>query len=356
MLAPGSSIGDSVVVLLHKKRQAMGRIAGVDPLTDLALIKIEAGGLSYAKLGDSEKLRAGQWVVAIGNSPEQSHTVTAGIVCSKGRSKVVLPHTDDFIQIDAALHAGNAGGALVNLEGELVGITTHFPMPNTGYAIPINLAQRVMQDLIDDGKVTRGFIGMVSQDLDPGLAKALNLDSAIGALVVDVTPGGPADHAGLQRGDVVLQFAGEPVRNAKELPNSIAWQAPGQIVPVVVWRDSVKIVCDVIPKEWPATPMPQTVPSIEHKLTNKLGVHVRRLAPEVARQQDVRGVTVTQIDPGSPVEPMLSPGDIIQEIDRKTVDSVRDFQTVLQQLQSGETVLLLVRRGEKRFFVGVEVI
>jgi serine protease Do len=192
--------------------------------------------------------------------------------------------------------------------------------------------------------------------MDQALAKALNLESVMGALIFSVTPDGPADQAGLRRGDVVLQFAGEPVRNAKELQNLIALQPPGQAVPAVVWRDSVKIVCEITPEAWPTSAMAEPAPIPRNKVANKLGIQVRGLAAQVARQQNLRGVTISHLDPGGPAEHVLSTGDIIMEINRKTVNNVRDFQAALHQLQSGQTALLLVHRGEQTFFVGVEAL
>jgi serine protease Do len=349
--------GDSVVVLLNKGRRFAGRVVGIDSLTDLAIIKISAKGLPYAKFGDSDRLRIGQWVMAIGKAENSAHAITAGIVCAKGQSKVMLPQLDDLIRIDAPIDHNYAGGALVDLDGNWVGIgTTLFAGFDGGAAIPSNLARRIMQSLIKEGKVTRGAIGVVPQDLDHTLAKALHLNSPLGALLVDVAANSPAERAGLHRGDVVLQFAGTVIDDAKVLENAVAAQTPGKAVQTVVWRDSVKIAFDIIPEERPGV---KTVAPINMAPTtaaaNKLGIQVQNLTGEMARQSKQHGVVVFQIEVNSPAAQILAAGDIIHEIDRKTINSVREYRAALQTLNAGDTVLLLVSRGERKFFAGVEI-
>jgi serine protease Do len=348
---------DSVVVLLNKGRRFSGRVVGSDSLTNLAVIKISTKGLLYAKFGDSDRLRIGQWVIAVGRTGSAAPAITAGLVSAKGSSKVMLPYDDDLIQIDALIGDGHAGGALVDLDGELVGIsTTFFAGLGGGAAIPSNLARRVMQSLINDGKVTRGFIGVTSQDRDPTLARALRLSSTLGVLLVDIAPNSPAERAGLRRGDVVLQFAGAVIDNVKTLKNIVAAQAPGTNVQAVVWRDSVKIAFDITPEEIPNAKMavPTAVAPVK-PASGKLGIHIQSLTGEMARQGKRHGVIVSQIEPNSTAARILSAGDIIHEINRKTINNVRDYRAALQTLNAGETALLLVSRGESNFFAGVEV-
>ncbi len=348
---------DSISIQLNRERRFTGLVVGSDSLTDLAVIKISAKNLPYAKFGDSDRLRIGQWVVAIGNAGSVSHAITTGIISAKGRSKVMLPQLDDLIRIDAPIHNSSA---LVDLEGDLVGISTTLfagsgPHLDGGLAIPSNLARRIMQSLIKEGKVTRGYIGATAQDLDHSLAKALHLNSTLGALLVEVAASSPAEGAGLRRGDVVLQFAGTVIDDAKVLENAVAAQIPGKNVQAVFWRDSVKVSCEVIPGERPGekteTPVAVVAPT---KSANKLGIHVQSLTGEMARQGRANGVVVSQIEPDSPAVPILFTGDVIQEINRKPIKSVRDFRAALQTLNAGETALLLVCRGEKKFFAGVE--
>jgi serine protease Do len=349
--------GDSVVVLLNRGRRFTGLVVGSDSLTNLAVIKISAKGLLHAKFGDSDRLRIGQWVVAVGKTGSAMPAITAGLVSAKGSSKVMLPHHDDLIQIDAMIGGGHAGGALVDLAGDLVGInTTFFTDRNGGAAIPGNLARRIMQSLIKEGKVTRGFIGVTSQDLDPAIAKALHLSSTLGVLLVDITPNSPAERAGLRRGDVVLQFAGAVIDNVRTLENVVAAQAPGTNVQTVVWRDSVKIAYDIVPEEMPCAEIaaPTVIASVK-PASSKLGIQVQNLTGGMVRQGKRRGVLVSQIESNSSAAHILSAGDIIHEINRKPINNVRNYRAALQTLNAGETVLLLVSRGEKNFFAGVEV-
>jgi serine protease Do len=357
ILSNDFAAGDSVVVLLNKGRRFTGLLIGSDSLTNLAVVKIPAKGLLYAKFGDSDRLRIGQWVVAVGKTGSAAAAITAGLVSAKGNSKVMLPRYDDLIQIDAVLGDGHAGGALVDLSGDLVGINTAlFAELSGGAAIPGNLARRVMQSLIKEGKVTRGFIGVASQDLDPALAKALHLSSTLGVLLADITPNSPAERAGLRRGDVVLQFAGAVIDNVKTLENVVAAQAPGVQVQAVVWRDSVKIAYDITPEEMPgAKSAAPTVMAPVKPASGKLGIHVQSLTGEMARQGKRHGVLVSQIGPDSPAAHVLSAGDVIHEINRKAINNMRDYRAALPTLNAGETALLLVSRGEKKFFAAVEV-
>jgi serine protease Do len=347
--------GDSVAVLRHKGRQVTGLVIGRDPLTDLAVIKIPAKGLPHAKFGDSDRLRVGQWVMAMGQAGSSSRALTAGLVCAKGRSKAILPQRDDLIQIDVPLDESHAGAALVDLEGNLAGISTTFFAGPGGAAIPGNLVRRVMQSLINDGKVTRGAVGATAQDLDHALAKALHLSSLLGALLVDVAANSPAERAGLRRGDVVLQFAGTVIDDAKTLENAVAAQTPGKAVQTVVWRDSVKIAYDVVPEERPdmQTAAPTAMAPVK-PAANKLGIHVQNLAGQLARQSKQPGVVVSQIEPNSQAAPILAAGDVIHEINHKTINTVREYRAALQAMAAGETALLLVSRGEKKFFAAVE--
>jgi len=348
------STNDSVRVVLNKGRRFSGWIVGADPLTKLALIKIAAKGLPHAKFGDSDRLRIGQWVMAIGNADQSTPAITAAIINAKGRSKVALPQLNDFIHIDAPSEHVNGGGALVSMDGELVGINTIIEGNNSGLAIPANLAKRVMQSLIKEGKVTRGYVGAVSQNIDQNLARALELNSTLGALLVEVTSSSPAERAGLRRGDIVLQFANVPIANANELENAVAAQAPGKSVQAVVWRDSVKVVCEVMPEEKPTPAINEPAPSSNYKSTNKLGVQTQNLSLEMIRLYN-HGVMISSLDSHSSAAGVLAAGDIIQEINHRTIRGVRDFNATLQKLQAGEMALLLVRRGEKNFFSGVEV-
>jgi serine protease Do len=307
-------------------------------------------------LGDSDRLRVGQWVMAIGNTGESTPAITAAIINTKGRSKVSLPRLNDLIQIDAPIHQVNSGGALVSLDGELIGISTTLAgHSGGGLAIPANLARRVMQSLMKEGAVTRGYIGAVAQDMDQNLAKALKLASTLGALIVEVAANGPAERAGLRRGDVILQFANMPIANANDFENAVASQTPAKTVQAVVWRDSVKVVYEVAMEARPTRAQDESSPRTSSKPANKLGLQVRNLPWAMSRLHNVQGVAISYLNPHSPATQVLATGDIIQEINRQPIRSVRDFNAALQDLQTGEVALLLVRRSGQNFYSGVEV-
>jgi serine protease Do len=346
---------DSVRVTLHKGRHFGGWIVGSDPLTNLALVKINAKGLPYAKFGDSDRLRLGQWVMAIGQAPP---AVTAAIINAKGRSKVSLPQAEDFIHLDAPSDRIHSGRALVSLEGELVGFSTEAGSRNglacPARAIPANVVRKVMQSLMKEGKVVRGYIGVTTQDLDHDLARALKLSSTAGALIVEVAANSPAAAAGFRPGDVVLQFANVPIANANEFENAVAAQEPEKNVQAVVWRDSAKVICEARPTRRPNLAPPEPAGPAGHKPVNKIGLRVQNLPPAMLQRYDY-GVTISYLDPHSPAARRLAVGDVIQEMNRKTIRSSRDFNAALQGLHAGEMALLLIRRGEEKFFSGVEV-
>jgi S1-C subfamily serine protease len=211
-----------------------------------------------------------------------------------------------------------------------------------------------MQSLMKEGKVTRGYIGTTVQDLDQNLAKALNLNSTLGAVIVEAA-NSPAERVSLRRGDVILQFANVPIANANEFENAVAAQIPDKTVQAVVWRDTVKVICEVTPVARPSATHDERAMSLRDKPQNKLGIEVQNMPPDMIRRHHVPGVTISHLDPNSSAAGVLAVGDIIQEMNRKTIRGVRDFNAALKELRAGDVALLLVRRGEKNFFSGVEV-
>ncbi len=233
---------DEVNVTLSDSRILSAKVVGTDAKTDLAVLKIDTSGLSFAKLGDSDAIDVGEWALAIGSPFGLAQTVTAGIISAKGRSNVGITDYEDFLQTDAAINPGNSGGPLVNLDGQVIGINTAIASRSGGYmgigfAIPSNLARPVMQSIIKDGHVKRGWLGVAIQDLTKDLADSLQLDSRDGVLVGNVIAGSPADEAGLQSGDIILRFGGKPPRTANQLRNAVAATAPDTETVVALFRD-----------------------------------------------------------------------------------------------------------------------
>ena len=354
---------DKLTVMLTSGKKYEARNVGTDPQTDLGLIKIEAQDLPTAKLGDSDTIRVGEWVLAIGNPFGLSNTVTAGIISAKGRANVRLAAYEDFLQTDAAINPGNSGGALVNMEGELVGINTAIFSRSGGYqgigfAVPVNMARRVMEDLRDTGKVTRGYLALLPQDIDDKLAKAMNLKSTEGSLVGNVTPGGPADKAGIKRGDVITEVDGNKIKDSKQLRNVVAAVKPGSKVHITLLRDGkeMRVTAELVerPKESETVvPMKE-----EEKVEAKIGLSVQDLTPDIEEQlgfKGEKGVVVTSVVPGGLAdEAGINTGDLIKEINRKEVKSASEFSRIISQAKGGDTLLFLLRRGENTFFAAVE--
>ena len=355
----------SVVVGDNKTYEA--KVIGTDPPTDVAVIKVDANDLTAAKLGNSDDVKVGQWVIAVGNPFQLFHTVTHGIISAKGRSSVGLADYEDFFQTDASINPGNSGGALADMEGYVIGINTAIASPSggnvgIGFAIPINMAKKVMEDLISKGEVTRGYIGLVPQDINEDLAMALKLSGTEGVLVGDVDRAGPADKGGIKRGDVMVEFDGKKVENSTQLRNMAAQTKPGTPVKIGLLRDGKKVEVTVTlgerQKEGRGGQFPQE-PQPEAQTSQKLGLSVQTLTPDIAEQlgyQKDSGVIVADVFSGSPAEEAgLQRGDLIKEVNRKEVRTVQDFEKKNKDLKSGDVAALLVRRGQNTFFTTIKV-
>lgn len=338
-------------------------IVGVDPETDLAVVKIDDEDLTPATFGDSDGLRVGQWVIAVGNPMQMLHSVTAGIISATSRSSVGIADYEDFIQTDASINPGNSGGALADLDGEVIGINTAIASPSggnvgVGFAIPINMARQVMDQLIDHGSISRGFLGVTIQDLNETLATSLGVDRAHGALVGDVTSGGPADKAGIRRGDVIVSLDGKEVADAAALRNDIAAIEPGSRVDVGVERDGHEARVVVELGERPSGGETEPRAAAPESARRRLGLSVQNLTPDLASHlgyQDLQGVLIAGAEAGSPADRAgLRRGDLILEANRSSVSSVSDLRRILSEADSDAAVLLLVRRGANTFFVAIE--
>jgi len=355
---------DEVTVVTHDDRRYTAEVVGTDDKTDLAVIRVDARGLQPATLGDSDELRVGQWVVAAGNPFGLSSSITAGIVSAKARSRVGVADYEDFIQTDAAINPGNSGGPLVNLRGEVVGINTAIMSRGggnngVGFAIPIAMARSVMSDLIEKGRVVRGYLGVIIQDLDEGMAKSFGYDGTDGALVSDVAEGGPAEKAGLKPGDIITRFDGERVIGVDRLRLAVADVEPGTKVKVEVFRDGSTKTLNVRIGELPGEPETMAHSSTESSDLN-LGMTVERLTPELAARlgmdESVSGVVVTGVEPlGPAARAGIRVRDVITEVQGEPVETPRDLRRELRRHDLSEGVRLVVRSGSTRRFVFLQI-
>jgi serine protease Do len=352
-----------VEVLLSGGRRVTAKIRGTDPLTDLAVLEVPAAeDLQPITIGSSADLEVGAWVLAVGSpfAETLAHSVTAGIVSAKGRSNIRLAEIEDFIQTDAAINPGNSGGALVDTSGRLVGINTAIAtgsggFQGIGFAIPIDMARQIMDTLIESGRVVRGYLGVVIQDLTPDMARAGDFEAQQGAIISRVEEDGPAARAGLRPGDVVLQANGQEVRTSAELRNLIAATPPGTRVTLTVERDRARQQVAATLAEKPAGE--RRAAGTPDGAEEGLGLMVRDLTPAIADQLGMRGergVVVEEVEPGSAAdEAGLQPGDVIKEVNRRAVASVAQFRSALRARQDRGVSLFLVRRGEDTVYVTV---
>lgn len=357
---------DEIVVVLEdngSEKEYTATLIGSDSKTDIALIKInrESGDnkeFPFLKLGSSENLEVGEWVVAIGNPFGLSHTVTVGVVSALGRSIGAGPY-DEFIQTDASINPGNSGGPLINLEGDVIGINTAIISGNTGgnvgigFAIPINIAKGILKDLKETGSVTRGWLGVMIQKITPELAKSFGLSQSEGALVGDVIPDGPAAKAGIQRGDVIIRFNSQPVKEMEDLPKIVAATTPGLMVDVEVIRDSLRKVLHVTI---------EVLQDSEETVVAKadpLGLQVQDINDELAKNlqlQSREGVLVSDVTAGNAAsEAGIRRGDVISEMNRAAVRNMQDYQTLLAAVEKGSSVLFLIKRGGSTIYIAVKV-
>jgi serine protease Do len=351
---------DQVKVALQDGREFKAKVIGRDPKSDVAVIKIDAKDLPAVPMADSEKVEVGDVVLAVGNPFGIGQTVTTGIVSAKGRGNMGLDY-EDFIQTDAAINPGNSGGALVDADGRLIGINTAILSRSggnqgIGFAIPVNLARDVMDSLVKDGHVTRGYLGVMIQDVTPALAKEFKLKDTTGALIGDVTPKGPADKAGLKAGDLLVEFNGKTVTDGRHLKLEVARTHPGESVPVKILRDGTAKTLEVTVKALPGTEEVAKADKESHESGTLNGVGVGELN-ERARQQfevpaNVKGAVVTEVEPGcAAAEAGLKPGDVIQEINRKPVASAEEAVRMTENATDKTSLLRVWREGGSRFVV-----
>jgi serine protease Do len=343
---------EEIVVTFSEKEKYEAEIIGRDPKTDLALIKIKVDKpIPAARLGDSDKLRIGDWVVAIGNPFGLGSTVTAGIVSAKGRVIGAGPY-DNFIQTDASINPGNSGGPLFNLDGEVIGINTAIFTQSggnvgIGFAIPINMAKSVMSQLKEKGRVTRGWLGVAIQSVTPEIKEKFGLKTTEGALIGEVTKGSPAEMGGLKRGDVIISFDGKKVKEMNNLPSIVADTAVGKTVEIIVIRKGKekRLTLEVGELKEETRMAAGAIPEIEESF----GLSVQQLTPELAESLSLKGekgVLVSGVREGSPAsEAGLQRGDLIQEIENKPVENMDAYRKIMGESASREQILMVIRHG-----------
>lgn len=358
---------DEVTVRLTDKREFKAKIVGADKRTDVALIKIEASGLPVAKLGDPAQLKVGEWVVAIGSPFGFDNSVTAGIVSAKGRS---LPQENyvPFIQTDVAINPGNSGGPLFNLRGEVVGINSQIYSRSGGYmgvsfAIPIDMAMEIQNQLRSTGKVSRGRLGVVIQEVSKELADSLGLSKPMGAVINAVEKGGPAEKAGLEPGDVILKFDGKSINNSADLPRLVGATKPGTRSIAQVWRKGaireISVTVGEMLEEKQANARLQRGTKPSEQAANRLGLVLSELTAEQKRDLKLNaGLLIDEIIRSAGPRPDLRPGDIIIAVISKgattEVKTVEQFNKLLAQFDKASNITLLIRRGEMQTFITIK--
>jgi len=346
-----------ISVTLSDGKSYDAKVLGKDQKTDIAVIKIDAGqDLPAVTLGDSDRLDVGEWVMAIGNPFGLDHTVTSGIVSAKGRQIGAGPY-DNFIQTDASINPGNSGGPLINLRGEVVGITTAIYSQSggnigIGFAIPTNSIKEVLPQLKDKGRVVRGYLGTTVQKITPEIADSLGVKQQRGALVADVVRGSPAERAGIKTGDIITEFNSKEVKDSTELPGLVARVAPGTGTSVKVLRDGKEMTLAITVGEMKDTEVAASGQQGE------LGLAVQPVTPEVAQSLGLdraEGLVITEVKPGSAADDAgLREGDLITQINRRPVKNLADYNREMAQSKKGQSVVRLVRRGDSSVFLALQ--
>lgn len=353
---------DVMTVQLNDGSKYEATLVGADPLSDLALIKIDAGkDLPILPLGSSESLEVGEWVIAIGNPFGLSQTVTVGVVSAKGRSQVGLNEYENFIQTDAAINPGNSGGPLLNIKGEVIGINSALFSRSGGYmgigfAIPIDMAKAIQKQLRNDGKVTRGWLGVGIQDVDENLAESFGLKNALGVLITGVNESSPAEDAGIMEGDVITKVNSDKVRNSAELRNKIAMIAPGDVVKLLVIRDGKKKNIKVNLGQRPDD-LNKLGAIDSGKLDNDFGLAFQNLTPEIAEKfgyNVVSGVVVKNVVPNSPASKAgIKSGMLVEQVNRANIKTVSDIKRALAKAENPKKVLLRLNWGQGSKYVAL---
>lgn len=350
---------DKMTVVLNDGKELDATLVGSDPHTDIAIVKIDGKNLPYLTLGDSDAMDIGEWVVAIGSPFQLEASLTVGVVSAKGRQNLRITDLEDFIQTDAAINPGNSGGPLLNLESEVIGINTAIVSRSGGYmgigfAIPSNMAKNIMNQIIDKGVVTRGFLGVSMQPVDKDIADAFNLEKPEGALVSEVVKDSPADKAGLKQGDIILEYNGTVIKSLGGFRNDISLMEPGSVIKLKINRKGTIMT------------LPVTLGTASDSLatttgvTQKLGIEVDNLTPELAQQlgysPSEQGVVITKVKPGSAASMAgMRPGFLILAINHKKVGNVEDFNQAMAEVGTKNRVLILAKQGNMTRFYSIKL-
>ncbi|MEM7294574.1 MAG: Do family serine endopeptidase, partial [Pseudomonadota bacterium] len=356
---------DEIIVRLHDRRQLVAELIGKDERSDIALLKLDADDLPVVQIGESEALRVGEWVLAIGSPFGFDHSVTAGIVSAKGRALPSENYTP-FIQTDVAINPGNSGGPLFNLDGEVVGINSQIYSRTGGFmglsfAIPIELAMSVADQLRDKGSVSRGWLGVIIQEVTRGLAESFEMDRAHGALIAQILPGSPAENSDLRVGDVIVEFNGDPVERSSSLPPLVGRAPIDEKARVEVIREGDRKTLFIEIGELPGTnPLAQgaiTEPPKTVAATAKLGIAVTTLAAETRESVGIEsgGVEVTRVEEGAARDAGVVVGDVIVSIDNKSITDPAQFEKLLENIEPGRTVPMLLQREQGPIFLAVKI-
>ena len=346
---------DKLMVRLYDGREFKGTVRGTDPKTDLAVVHVEAKDLPVAKLGDSDKIQVGEWAIAIGSPFGLEKTVTVGVISAKGRAGFGTGTYEDFIQTDASINPGNSGGPLVNVNGEVMGINAMiiWPGQGIGFAIPINLAKSIMAELIETGKVTRPWVGVGVQNLTPELKKSFKLkEEETGALISQVYEGSPAEKAGLDTGDLIIEIDGVKVESSQEVVREVLKKKVGQKIQIVVLRDGKTVEISLITVQMPSEPEKRV--SVPPEMKEWFGLRVSSVTPEIAKQLGLvkaEGVVIEAVEPGSAAQMAgLRRGDVILEVNRQAIKDENDYRRAMEKVETKEGALFLVNRRGFTFY------
>ena len=350
---------DKITVILNDDRELEAKLIGADPTTDVAVLKVEGTDLPFVSFGNSDDMEVGEWVVAIGSPFQLQATLTVGVISAKGRQNLKITALEDFIQTDAAINPGNSGGPLINLDAEVIGINTAIVSKSGGYmgigfAIPSNIAKHVMQQLIENGSVVRGFLGVSLQPVDTDMAEAFNLDKPEGALVAEVVKGSPAEKGGIKQGDIILEYDDTTIKTPATLHKAISFMQPDTIVKLKINRKGQLLTLHIT--------IGKSSDSIlaTGGVVQQLGMEVENLTPKIAKQlgypPETEGVVITRIKPASTAaQAGLRPGFLILAINHKKVKNIVEFNEAINQEPNKKRVLILARQGNVTRFYSIRL-